>query len=161
MTLQPIVDYAATGEMVKTYLLDGCYPDMDVDGSVTPVVYKYTVLTGKVFLASRLTIYLEGLTAFSGSRFGDVKALTNGVVISVNGNTWETWKDNIDLMTCMDDTEGNKIFGRSITGRWTFSQETGAQIEMAAGEIFAVTINDDLSYLTHFRIKIGGRLIDA
>ncbi len=154
----------APDEMLKTYLLNGSSIEMKVNGSVTPVIFKYTVPTGKILLLVRMIIYLSGSTDFADDKFGNQTALTNGVEVAVDSNVWEIWKDNIDLTTCMFDTEGRKVFAKdtkSIGGRWTFSKEVGGPIELVAGEIISVTINDNLSGLDHFRAKIGGRLIDA
>ncbi len=155
---------AQPAELIKTYLLNGATENMAVDGG-TPVTYKYTVPGSKIFLLNRMIIYLESAAAFSSEKFGSLTALSNGVTVNMGGTTVETWKDNIDITTCMFDTPGRPNYAKdtkSLTGRWTFYKDAaGRPIELVATETVSVVINDNISALAYFKAKIGGWLIDA
>lgn len=153
----------APSALLKTYLTNGGSNDLTVDGSSAAVEFGYTVPAGKRLFANRVMIYLEDATNFSGELFGGASALSTGVVVSAAGVELVRWNDNIDLTATMFDTEGRKNFSKdtqSISGRWTMSSETGKPIILEAGETFAVTVNDNLTGLVHFRVKLGGRLED-
>ena len=152
------------GNLYKEYLLNGSSNDMAVDGSGTPVVFSADIPTDKILHASRLILYIEGSTAFASEKFGNLPVLPNGVLIKAGGVTIETWKDNVDLNTSMFDTEGRSNFSkadRSMSARWSFFKESGYGLSLLPGESFSATIQDNLSTLVHFRMKLGGHMMNA
>ena len=152
-------------ELIKIDLMNGGDPDMTVDGSSTPVTFKYTVPADKILYLHRVIIYMEDTTAFSAGVFGGTGgALANGVTIVVGGTTIDTWKTNADLELTFFDAEGRAVFAKetkSIGGRWTFTKDTGSPIKLIATETVSFVINDDLTGLDIFEAKIGGKLVDA
>lgn len=152
----------APSQVIKTYLFDDANSDMAVDGSGTPVIFKYTVPANSVLFLERFILYMEGSTALDSIKFGNLTALTNGVDLSAGGTILQNWKDNIDIATTMFDVPGRANFGKetnTLTGRWTLSKETGGfPLAVEAGGTVDVTVNDDLSTLVAMHLKIGGML---
>lgn len=149
-------------EALITTLLDGASKDMNVNGSVTPVDFKYTCPSAKKIYVERLTMFLADATAFTQTNFGDVAGpLTNGVDLIVGGNTIYNMKDNVDLDLLACSFEGHAIFEKDTTAgsmRLSFPTCLGAPILLTAGEEFIIRVNDDLTTLTHFHAVIAGLL---
>jgi hypothetical protein len=141
---------------------------MTVDGSVTPVsfVQGTTVPADKTLYVARLLMFLEDTTAFSSEKFAGITALTNGIDIKLNGDTIINLKDNIDIIVMAYDSDGQVNMGktdRTMTVRWTFTKFTGNPfgVAISEGNTFEVVINDDLTGLSAFRMRIEGLMQDA
>ncbi len=150
---------------VSEYVLNGGSNDMAVDGT-TPVTFSYTPPAGKDFKVSRLLLYLETSTAMDSIEFGNIAVLANGVLINVAGETITTWQDNVDMLTDMFDlTQAGEAFGkvtRTLAGRWTFARDIpGKSLLVPNGQGFDIVIQDNLSTLSIFRLKVKGALVDA
>jgi hypothetical protein len=152
-------------DTVNIHLLDAGAENMAVDGSITPVVFKYTVPALKVFELWRMMIYLDDSVAFAATTFGGVAGpLANGVEIDANGTLLETWIDNSEIALTMHDFIGYKNLAkedRSGAGRWSFDRSFGGPLKLDAGEVFSITVNDDLTGLDTFHAKIQGKLFDV
>ena len=149
-------------EALDQYLLDGSTIDMNVDGSSTPVDYKYTVPAGKSLTLERILFYMDDATAFSPTTFGGISALTNGVDVIIAGSTIVNWKENEDIVCTCFDFVGYPNFGKessSGAGRWTMRRSFGEPLIVRAGEEVIFRISDNLTGLTHFRAHIQGRLV--
>lgn len=137
---------------------------MAVNGSVTPVTFSYTSPAGFDFEAVRTILYIESQTAFAPDEFGDIATLANGVQINAAGSEVTNWKNNVDVVIEMYDFSRN-AFGKSdklLVTRWTFTKDTnGKTLLIPDGQSFDAVIQDDLSSLIIFRMKIKGVLIDA
>jgi hypothetical protein len=141
---------------------------MAVDGSTTPVVYSCGPPPDTVWLLARLILYMESATAMDSTTFGDIAALANGVSVKCNNHNIATWRDNVDIMTCMYDVEGRAIFAKatkSMSARWTFTKATlkGDPLICERKHGFQIVINDNISGLTSFKIAVQGqaRLINS
>lgn len=145
-------------------LLNGGSNNMAVNGSITPVTFSYTSPAGFNFEAVRMMLYIEAQTAFSPDEFGDIATLANGVQINAAGSGVTNWKNNVDVVIEMYDFSRN-AFGKSdklLVTRWTFTRDTnGKTLLMLDGQSFDAVIQDDLSGLVIFRMKIKGVLIAA
>lgn len=140
--------------------------NMNVDGSVTPVVFVLTPKEDQVLHLLRMLIALEHSTAADDSLFGDLPALTNGVVIRVSNNggtsfnTLTTWHKNKDMKEDMYDvTYTDKAGGgnHGTNGRWTWKNVGNIiNLDETENEIFQVVIQDDLTSLIDFQIKLQG-----
>lgn len=149
---------------VSEDLLNGGSNNMAVNGSVTPVTFSYTPLAGFDLEAVRTMLYIESQTAFGSDEFGDVVALTNGVQINAAGFGVTNWKNNVDVVIEMYDF-ARDAFGKPdklLIARWTFTRDTnGKTLLVPDGQSFDAVVQDDLSSLVIFRMKIKGVLIDA
>lgn len=132
-----------------------------VDGSTTAKVYRALPGPEEVWLVHRCIMYIEDATAFSDGEFGGLgSALTNGVLLEMNGERIINAKTNGDFLNVSYDAETRQGFsnaGNNLAMRWTFSKATGNKgliVERPLGA--AVTIRDDLTGLTAFRITLQG-----
>lgn len=140
--------------------------NMNVDGSVTPVVFILTPQEDQVLHLLRMLVAMEHSTVADDSLFGNIPALTNGVVVRVshdNGtsfNTIATWHKNKDIKedtfdVTYSDKAGGGNFGTS--GRWTWKNVGNViRLDEEEDEIFQVVIQDDLTSLVDFQIKLQG-----
>lgn len=148
---------------VGEYLQNNGSNDLAVDGS-TPVVFSYAPPAGFNFLAVRMMIYMESQTAFASDKFGNLAKLANGVQINCGEVGIANWKDNIDIVTEMYDF-ARDAFGKAdklLVSRWTFTRDTfGKCLLVPDGQSFSAVIQDDLSDLIVFRMKIKGVLVNA
>ena len=160
------MSYLNPKKLISEYLTNASSPDLNVDGSVTPVEFSYRPNKGETVNIARLLIYLEGGTNFAAEDFANLAtALTNGLTISFDGAQVASWRDNVDIVTTMYDVEGyaslNNI-ARSISGRWTLNRAApgfaGVEVTYENGGVVA-TVNDNLSTLTQFRIRAQGHVV--
>lgn len=93
--------FAATNgtDLVMQYIHNNGDTDMGVDGSETPVIFKYAPPAGKRFIACELSISLSSTVEFEKAKFAHLTALTNGVSIRANGTEIINWKSNRDIAT--------------------------------------------------------------
>jgi len=156
---------------VDTALPDGSQIDqktfnMAVDGS-TPQVFAMHPSGTEIIHITRMLIEIVHSAAGDDSKFGGIAALTNGIHVRKNvnnGESYETlaiWKANKDLKEDMYDvTYGAKAGGgaNSTTGRWSLRTGSGAIISLDASnnEFIECVIQDDLTDLTDFQIKMQG-----
>lgn len=150
-------DNLAITQTVSEYLLNGGNNALNVDGSGTPQLFTFE--PSQPFYFSRLLLYIEGSTNFSSTEFANIAALTNGVLLESDDTTLENWQDNVDLVTTFYDANGYSSLNnanRSIAGRWTFRNLTPNNDSIVINNYFRVTIRDNLSTLSIFRMKVQG-----
>jgi len=134
---------------------------------VAPQEYYGEPPPGAVWHIARLLFSMRHGTAGDLGLFGNLTALANGVLIRVKVNgqygTLTNWKTNADIKTDMFDVEfdnrsgGGGSYGTS--GRGTFA-ETGAILRLDGdmGDRFEVYVQDDITALDFFAMKIQGHL---
>jgi hypothetical protein len=142
------------GTTPKTFLLRGSGPFLGFSVDVTRIMFRMTTATATDF-----------------GKFGDISALTNGVVIRVvNGITTNiaNIKNNGDIANLAYDytpydtsNPGQGVFG--IGARLTFSGQSkiGSIIRIKPGEDLEVIIQDDLTGITEFKIMAQGHLSET
>ncbi len=97
-------------------------------------------------------------------KFGDLDALTRGVVMRVvNGERVNYWnvKSNADLAHMMYDLKFYTVAGQGqngLAGRFTFAgpEKHGVAVRLNQGDTLEVIIQDDLTSLSSFRIMAQG-----
>jgi hypothetical protein len=140
--------------------------DMGVNGSVTPVIFSVTPQGDEILHIGQLLVTIESSAAADDSKFGGLPALTNGVVVRVSRNngaefeTLSTWRTNKDLKEDMylvvySDKAGGGNYG--VHGKWNL-EESGAisKIDETNNDKFEVVIQDNLTSLVDFQIKVQG-----
>lgn len=142
---------------------------LNVDGSVTPVLFEANPAAGQYWIITRMLIYMEDTTAFSSTEFGGLAAaLTNGLSIQVDSGELMNWKDNVDIQTCMFDADGKAVYAlatKSLSGRWTFTKsdpdDLGPAFQDRKGllvrESVGALVQDNLALLDVFRIRVHGK----
>ncbi len=68
---------------ITQFLLDGANSDMNVDGSVTPVVFEKVFGTGEIAFLEKLVIEIRDTGNLGLNDFGSGPALTNGILVEV------------------------------------------------------------------------------
>ena len=150
------------------YLKNGASIEMGVDGSGTVVTFEYTAPTGEHAYIERSMWTVQDTKLVIGGFFS-LSALTNGLLIQIIdtdgttvleefGSADAAFKKHIDLAVLSGlndirtDTVGNVgEFGK----RWTLSKAGGA-MHLAPGQIFRVTVRDNIAALDQFRVMLQG-----
>lgn len=146
--------------------LDDDSREMAVDGSTTPVAFRYVAPASGAKLM-RCLIFYSDTGSFDATKFGNGITMTAGLefaVVDSDGSTvkldllnGETIKTNADISAvCFDTSHLTMGTGpETNAARWTFSK-AGAPLELETGDSFTVTVNDNLSGLNTFTIMVQG-----
>lgn len=148
--------------------------NMNVDGSVTPVVYglrNTDEAIGTAFDITRLIFTMTTDAAVDLSKFGDIAGgLTRGVVMrkkdGVYANIFNV-KTNGELANIMYDvtieSASNPAQGQNgLIGRLTFGGQSkiGVVVRLEPGEDIQLIVQDDLSDLLSFGIIAEGHAVE-
>jgi hypothetical protein len=160
----------ATGFHFK-YFRNGASKELAVAASPgSPAHFDVEVPTGELdqVTVRRVCGYIiDGAT--TPAKFGGLTALTNGlrvVVVDADGNDvldfldGETIKSNADIgiLTGVDAPIIPAAGDDAIPIRWTLSNGVGEPgLELEPGQKLRVTVQDDISDLTFFRLFAQGR----
>lgn len=161
--------------------LDNAYPvgaqidvfqiDMNVSGTLaSPASFKFIPAQNQVWHIVRFLFSMTHSTAGDLGLFGNQPKLTNGSVLrAYNGltGTYRTFmniKDNADTKNNMYDVEfdtrsgGGGTYGTS--GRGSIKLGTGAVPKLNAenGDYFEILIQDNITGLNSFRMKVQGHI---
>ena len=142
--------------------------DLNVNGSVTPVNYDFTVPTGKVFLLTRINAEMRDNTKDIPNGFFSIASLTNGMIFEIldtDGTTvlqgFNTVAHPIKNHADMQGLAGVDVDTDSVANvmgggfRWTITK-TGAAMRLTAGQMIRVIVQDNLEALQEFHILIQG-----
>lgn len=168
LTLDRELDYAhSIGDTVEVTITDMA---SQIGTMATPEIYWAGPPAGEVWHITRLLFEMTHGTAGDLGLFGNLTALSNGVVLRVYvGGAYYTltnWKDNSDMKVDMFDVEfdprsgGGGSYG--TTGRGTFIR-TGAVLRLDGdlGDRFEVLVQDDITALVSFTMKVQGHPEDG
>lgn len=172
----PVIQQVELGQrptaFVFKYIREGANLEMNVNGSITPVEYKYTVPAGKFFYWTRTVFHVKD----SGSKpndFGGIGGgLTNGLLMSVRDSGDAELVDLLDTLPIKTNSDHAHLASvdvdikdaqggadDSFVVRWTL-EKAGAAMVLQPAEYFMVTVRDDLQALTSFLISVHGLLYD-
>ncbi len=135
--------------------------DMNVDGSVTPVLFEIGPESDEYWMVTKFSILLTDMGVFTDRSFGALPILENGVEIQTQEIGNFNLKSNIDLYTTGDakflDKLGSEV---TIIGKWSFSGYGGVrnttQLGIRIDSKIGFLIQDDLRGLVTFRSSIEG-----
>lgn len=145
--------------------------DMNVLGSITsPVSYKFSPDAGQIYHVVRFLFSMTHSALGDLGLFGGIPEITNGAVLrgydgaSGTFRTFMNIKSNADMKNNMFDVDfdtrsgGGGIYGTS--GRGSIKIGTGAvpKLDAANGDYFEILIQDDLTGLDSFKIKVQGHI---
>lgn len=135
---------------------------------------SYTVIpsTGEVWHIERLMTEMVHTTAGDLALFGNLTALTNGVILrrydgaTATYNTFTVWQANEDIFL---DTASIQFLSRSGGGGSYATVSFGSfadigvtvKLDASAGDYLEILIQDDLTTLTNFQMKVQGHLEGA
>jgi len=142
--------------------------DMNVNASLaSPETFIIKPHVGEIIHVTRILISMTQSTAGDLGLFGNLAALTNGVLIRVKASgqygSFTNWKANADLKNDMYDVEfdtrsgGGGTYGTS--GRGSFSRiGVAVRLDGSQGDQMEIILQDDVSGLTSFAIKAQGHI---
>ncbi|MDB4306312.1 hypothetical protein N9980_01980 [bacterium] len=156
-------------KFLEKFLANASSIDMNVDGSVTPVNFTYTVPANDEAFISRCNIYIQDASP-SPILFGGIAALTNGLLIEVldsglsvikTFNAQKPTQDNSDFVSLAGVDvryQSGAGAGDDVAIRWTFANHSGGDtLQLRQNETFRVRVRDNLTALTAFRWVLQGR----
>jgi hypothetical protein len=173
ITLDSPVDFAypVSGTVVNSGNID-----MAVDGSATPVVFGLrgeapaSTALPVAFDVTRIIFAMETDTAVDLSKFGDLTALTNGILLRKRDGIYQNIlnvKSNLGIAAAMYDwtphAATNPIQGQDgFVSRWTFGGQSkmGVVARLEAGEDLQYLVQDDLRLIGRFSIMAEGHIVD-
>jgi hypothetical protein len=146
--------------------------NMNVDGSITPQIFRVTPQPGEILYINRMIVYVQDSGTMDSGGFGNGPALTNGIEfkfmydvgeategsypdptfqpIKINTH-WQSYAHDISLSTWGSGDQ-------SYSMRYTFVKDSPGNPPWVADsrkEEFWVVINDDLTVLTDMRVRLG------
>lgn len=145
---------------VTIKLANGENKNMNVNGSVTPVIFEAKPPIGKKWRITRMVGYLEGANPFSAEKFADLVALTNGVEVLINGQIITTWKTNRDIASSIPALSAPKALGkedRTLAGVWSLKEVFGNAILVDDENGIQFKIKDNLTAITAFNVTVQGQ----
>ena len=149
--------------LVHEYLLATAAKNLGVDGSAVPVTYSAKPASGKLWLISKIFIFLQDGSALTPSTFGNITALTNGLSIKLNNTEIFNFKDNLDIQMAGSNVHGDAAYALSDKTLFTCidlaRMDAGQQRGVEALTTYGVSavVQDDISGLSACRITIQGK----
>lgn len=158
---------ARPGATILQPLENGGSREAAVDGSTVAKEFTWTCLEDSAFI-NRLIVFIQGsgTPGWTAETYANRAALTNGVKVEIKdasdnvlldllaGYTIKTdgeWKAKCHDWLPQDFGSGDEV----ASVRWTWGQ-TGEAVELKAGDKVVVTVQDDLTDLTHHWFEIQG-----
>lgn len=170
LTMDNPLDFAfPVGSVIKS-----TNTNLAVNGGTTPVVFglrgvSETYPFDVVFDVTRIMFFCETASACSLALFGDLTALTKGLVLrKKNGDYYNIFnvKSNGELAGIMYDFQiiasTNPVFGQDgFIGRLTFAgqDKIGVALRLRSGEDVELLVQDDLSGLTKLEVVAEGHVV--
>jgi len=147
--------------------------NMNVNGSVTPQVFSVRGDVADIAAEIDITRIIFSMTCdtvVTFAKFGDLTALTNGIVLRrKNGdyNNIFNIKSNAEIAGLMYDmtiysADNPQQAVDGLNARLTFGGQNkiGVVIRIAAGEDLQLIVQDDLSGLLNFEIMVEGHIVE-
>lgn len=142
--------------------------DMNVDGSVTPVEFKFTAPVEEDLLLFGVTISLMDFYVYP-NEFGDMGELTNGVLFRVLDDQDQVVFDMCDGEPIVRNADFAAIdsgmfttlagaYASLLSVAWK-AQEDSEPLILPAGWSISLMVRDDLTPLDYFRALVKGRLV--
>lgn len=155
--------YIIGDSVIKTYI------NIATTAGTLAAPQSFTVqpLDGDVWHLTRILIEMTHTTAGDNGLFGDLTALTNGVVLrrydgaTSSFSTFTIWKTNSDIVTDMYDVTysarsgGGGAYGTNCRGTFK-NADAIVKLDGAVGDYLQILVQDDLTSLTSFRVKAQG-----
>jgi hypothetical protein len=164
LTLDRPLDYAySAGDSVEVV-----HADLSTTAGTlaTPISHKCQPESGAIWDLERIILSMTHSSAAADDTFGNLAALTNGVLIRANVSgqflTFTNWKTNRDIRLDMYDVDytdkaGPSLFGTH--GRGSFNR-IGITVKLIGdnGDYLEALVQDDLTGLSSFLINGQGHI---
>ena len=141
------------------------------DGSLTPVIYDLPVPPGIVSIdVTRFIFAIECSTEPDDSLFGNLPALTNGIVLRHNSvtlgihNFWNIKKNgdmaafNYDVT--YTDKAGGGLFAVRCLMTYNAQPYHGVTVRLNPGDKIELIVQDDLTDLSTFKVVVQGHVVE-
>jgi hypothetical protein len=166
MSLLRQVTISSTGEqkqLIFKRLVNGSNDNMNVDGSVTPVVFSIAPPAGEVWRIYSWDLYIEDAGSFDAASWGNGITLTNGLmpILNINGTDYDMLEFGIktsgELSSICDGIQhltfgaGNEI----VTAEWDFIN-SGQYVRLTENDSIKLVVRDDLTNLVNQYTTIKG-----
>ena len=148
--------------------IDGPYA-MNIDGSITPVAFYIQAPPEHSFYLHSMVGLLTAPGKMDSGGFGSGAALTNGIEFANRPNPQAIWTPVSAQITVKYNVDFAQFSHRLEIYAWANGDESlsfqfdpqvdGAPIRINEGEGLAVMVQDDLSLLPRFNIRVGGVMI--
>lgn len=142
----------------------------NVNGAITPVVFKMQPAAGEIHQLHRLIIHYRDTGVFDAEKYGNGIVVTNGVLVQIlkkaddsvildlTGGLPITVNAHWARLSYDVRIDAYGIGDEYLTARWTFSR-SGGPISVSDDEYFAVTLRDDFTGLIDQTFMLQGRII--
>lgn len=153
-------------DTIFSHLRNSGSKNMNVNGSVTPVDFRYTCPVNKVIFLYRMNILITD-AAMKIDKFGGLTELTSGIEVGFYSNQDDLLIDPLDGDTIK--TNGDFAFLAGVDStikvgagvdsmpiRWTFSRSVGGPIRLDVGEYIQFKIQDDILNVNSFHAIVQG-----
>lgn len=154
------------GIAFRGFVTNGISPDLNVDGSVTPVEFNVAPPSGKIWYIHNISLVIED-NAINFTKFGGILALTNGVDFKVkqnglseellanikNNGEFYTFANQVLLESSVIDILVIQVNTKTNTG-------TTFKLINSSDDNFKVVVNDDQTAINKFRIVVRGYEVD-
>lgn len=165
LTLDSLMDIVYT----TSATVERASPDMNVDGSSTPVIFRIAPITGQEIDVTRCIFNIEDTAQMDFETFGSGAALTNGCFLRLHNGTINNifnWKTNGQFINRSFDHDFLTNIGnsnRGFTARTTFAgaSKRGVTIRLvgADGDEFQVIVQDNLTAQDEIRMVAQGHAV--
>jgi len=131
----------------------------------SPIIFTSHIPTGTIVHVTEMTVVMTDASAMDFTTFGGTTALPNGCVLGAISNgvygSYTNWKRNLDLDSDAFPVQyqskvGGGEFGLSAVYSIKDSTDAIVYLNGALGDKFEAFIQDPLTALTTFKIKLQG-----
>jgi hypothetical protein len=133
---------------------NGGIADMNVNGSVTPVVFSVSPPAGEVWRIASWSLYVQDGGTFDAEKWGNGITMTNGLlpILNIGGTDYDmlefTIKTSGDLSSVCDGLN-HLAFGTGdeiVTAEWDFISK-GQYVRLTENDSIKLVVQDDLTGL--------------
>jgi hypothetical protein len=143
---------------------------LNIDGSVTTQIFQVGPVGGETNIdidITRIMGYIQTGSVMDDSLFGNIAALTYGVVLRQNNGTmvniWNVKSNGEIGLLAFDANDTDKApagsFGFRFRNTYAGASKHGVTLRMEPGDILEILIQDDLTDLEDFQIMAQGHVV--
>ena len=144
------------------FITNGTSPDLNVDGSITPVEFTIAPPSGKIWYIHNISLVIED-NAINFTKFGGIPALTNGINFKIkqNGLSEELLaniKNNGEFYTFANQVLLDSAVIDILVIQINTKMNTGTTFKLinSQSDNFKVIVNDNLTSINKFQIILRG-----
>ena len=146
----------AISNIRNVYFRNGGSPDMDVNGSGTPVEFVLEGLENERLYLSQLNLYIEDSSNFDSGNFGGISGLTNGLQIVVDDGVLP-----VEILNIKDNAQIAAVFPvlqkddalKNNDRQHMFASSNPSDAQVIVDDTIKVIIQDNLTGLDVLRIS--------